>query len=127
LPFLNNGTDVLARFAGGWQVSGVFTLRSGQAVTPRLTQDRSQTFLLADRPDIVGDWKAAKPDPTQWWNKSAFALPPALSFGHAGTGVLTGPGLKQMDLSLSKNFRLNEIRRFEFRAEFFNFTNHPNF
>ena len=127
IPFLNKGDDIASKLIGGWQVSGVFTLRSGQAVTPRLTQDRSQTFLLADRPNIIGDWKAANPDPTQWWNKAAFALPPALSFGNAGTGVLVGPGLKQLDLSLGKNFRLNEARRFEFRAEFFNFTNHPNF
>jgi hypothetical protein len=127
LPFLNKGQDLTSKLIGGWQVSGVLTLRSGQALTPRLTTDRSQTFLLADRPDLVGDWKAAQPDPSQWWNKAALQLPPSLSFGNAGTGVLVGPGLQQMDLSLGKNFKLAETRRFEFRAEFFNFTNHPNF
>jgi hypothetical protein len=126
LPFLR-GQDSLSRILGGWQVSGVLTLRSGQAITPRITQDRSQTFLNADRPDLIGNWRNSNPDPSAWWNKEAFRLPASLSFGNAGTGALVGPDMKQLDLSLGKNFRLDESRRFEFRAEFFNFTNHPNF
>jgi hypothetical protein len=118
LPLLQ-GDNLAAKLGGGWQMSGVFTYRSGQALTPRL--------LLNDRPDLVGDWRAASPDPSQWWNKDAFRLPPPLSFGNAGSGILIGPDLKQLDFSLGKNFKLNESRRFELRAEFFNLTNHPNF
>ena len=40
---------------------------------------------------------------------------------------LYGPGFHRMDLSLFKEFPISEYRRFEFRAEFFNLTNHPNF
>ncbi|MBI4471940.1 MAG: hypothetical protein HY646_04680, partial [Acidobacteria bacterium] len=126
LPFLRGG-DRLARALGGWQVSGVLTLRSGQALTPRITQDRSQTLLFADRPDLAGDWRLSNPDPSGWFNKDAFRLPAPLTFGNAGTGSLVGPSYKVLDFSLAKNFRIVEDKRFEFRAEFFNFTNHPNF
>lgn len=126
LPFLR-ADNTMSRLVGGWQVAGVLTLRSGQALTPRITQDRSQTFLLADRPDIIGDWKADSPDPSAWFSKSAFRLPAPLTFGNAGTGSLVGPSFKALDFSLAKNFRVAESKRFEFRAEFFNFTNHPNF
>lgn len=126
LPFLR-GDSLASKIFGGWQTSGVLTFRSGQAITPRITQDRSQTFLNADRPDLIGDWKKAKPDPSGWWNKDAFRLPAPLTFGTAGTGALIGPEFKSLDFSLGKNFKITESKRFEFRSEFFNFTNHPNF
>jgi len=47
--------------------------------------------------------------------------------GSAGNGTERGPGLKQYDLSIQKRFPLNEAVRLEFRAEFFNLTNTPQF
>jgi len=42
-------------------------------------------------------------------------------------GQVTGPAIGRLDFSLFKNFRLSERARMEFRAEFFNITNHPTF
>jgi hypothetical protein len=42
-------------------------------------------------------------------------------------GQVTGPGISRLDFSVFKNFRLSERSRMEFRAEFFNLTNHPTF
>jgi hypothetical protein len=44
-----------------------------------------------------------------------------------GPAQFRGPGFHRMDFSLFKQFRLNERLRMEFRSEFFNLTNHPNF
>lgn len=40
---------------------------------------------------------------------------------------IPGPGFYSADLSLFKNFQLTERTRLEFRSEFFNLLNHPNF
>jgi hypothetical protein len=36
-------------------------------------------------------------------------------------------GFRNFDFSLAKNFHFGEVRRLQFRAEFFNLFNHPNF
>jgi len=50
--------------------------------------------------------------------------------GYIGTvarNTVIGPGLAQLDFSTGKNFKITESQRIQFRAEFFNLTNHPNF
>src|SRR5438034_11069535 len=60
---------------------------------------------------------------------TAYALPPkdVYVYGNAGRNVLHGPGLFNIDYSLFKNFPIKERLKLQFRAEFFNFLNHPNF
>ena len=62
-----------------------------------------------------------------WWNRNAFVTPDLYTFGNSGTGILVGPDLKNLDFSLTKNFRVSESKSFDFRAEVFNIMNHPNF
>ena len=47
--------------------------------------------------------------------------------GTVARNSVTGPGLAQMDFSTGKNFKITESQRIQFRAEFFNLSNHPNF
>ena len=42
-------------------------------------------------------------------------------------GQTSGPAIGRLDFSTFKNFKLTETKRLEFRAEFFNITNHPTF
>ena len=71
----------------------------------------------------------------QWLNPAAFHNPSAVTtigqadltpLGGAPTQTI-GPGFHRLDWSLFKEFRPSERTRMEFRAEFFNLTNHPNF
>ena len=48
-------------------------------------------------------------------------------FGTLGRGTLTSPGLATLDFSLIKNFGITETHKIQFRAEFFNLFNRPNF
>jgi len=41
--------------------------------------------------------------------------------------TITGPGFRRLDLSFFKDFHINERFRLQFRSEFFNILNHPNF
>ena len=53
--------------------------------------------------------------------------PGVLALGGGQPTQIEGPGYHRLDLSLFKNFQLTERTRLEFRSEFFNILNHPNF
>jgi hypothetical protein len=62
-----------------------------------------------------------------WFNPCAFAAAPG-EFGNAGRNILIGPDFKDTDFSVLRDIRLGrESRLLQFRAEFFNLFNHPNF
>jgi hypothetical protein len=55
-------------------------------------------------------------------------IPPALgTFGNMGRNLFPDSGFHNVDFSLAKNFHFGERFRAQFRAEFFNIFNHPNF
>ena len=65
-----------------------------------------------------------------WFNPNMFIPGPPGFLGNASRGMLVGPGLRTWDFSLVKDTKvgfLGEAGNIEFRAEFFNLLNHPNF
>jgi len=122
-----NRSALAGALVGGWQVAGITALQSGRPFTPRLSRDVSGTGQFQDRPNILGNPKLTNPDPALWFNVAAFAVPPAFTFGNAGRDILIGPGTNNFDLLLAKNHRCGESCRVQFRVEFFNAFNHPQF
>jgi len=129
--FLANMSPIAEALLGGWQLRGIVQVTSGQALTPLLGIDNTNTQLNADRPNLVGDPYDSTPScqtrtPTCWFNAAAYATSAQFTFGDAETGSLRGPGYFAWDTSLAKTFTMGE-RRLEFRAEAFNVTNRVNF
>ncbi|MGH9843326.1 MAG: TonB-dependent receptor domain-containing protein, partial [Blastocatellia bacterium] len=130
LPFARKN-----RLLGGWQTAGIVTLQTGRPFTVALLSefDNSNTgrsnlgFGANDRPNLVGNPKLDNPTPERWFNTAAFAIPPFGSFGNAGRNILDGPGYRNVTFSILKNTALRESLDLQFRAEFFNLFNHPNF
>ncbi len=124
---LGEGMDGAAgALARGWQLNTIYTYSSGQPFTPGLGGDNSRTGVGQDRPNLLGDSKAGGGDASEWFNTSAFATPPTGTIGNAGRGALRGPPTNQLDLAVYKNFAVGEnADAIQFRAEFFNATNHP--
>ena len=70
---------------------------------------------------------AAKGASQRWFDIAAFTIPRDFTYGNSGRDILFGPGFKNLDLKIGKNFLFGEGKRVEFRCEMFNFTNTPNF
>ena len=133
--FLGGSSGVLNAIVGGWDVNWILTLQDGQPGTvPCAIATTSGFGCYALRVPGV-DLYAGKHNQDQWMNPAAFQTPPvATAIGQTdysplggGPAQFRGPGFHRMDFSLFKQFRLNERLRMEFRSEFFNLTNHPNF
>ena len=111
----------------GWQLGGILTLQTGQPFSVLTGQGLSGTGLGNDRPNLVGDPNAGPHTVQRWFNTSAFVLNQPLTFGDAGRNIVTGPGYSDFDFSILKNMKFHERFNAQFRAEFFNITNHPAF
>jgi hypothetical protein len=122
-----NWSGPLNQVLGNWQVNGILTLQTGLPITPVLATDNSNTGLFTDRPDRVGDPNTGPNTVSQWFNTAAFTTPPQYSYGNSGRNIIDGPPIKNFDLSLFKNFVVKEGLNVQFRSEFFNVLNHPNF
>ena len=120
----------LAAVIGNWQLNAIFTIRSGQPFTPSLGTSTANTG--APRPDRIADGNLPGDQRTvnAWFDKTAFAAPTPYNFGNAGRNILIGPGSINLDASIFKAFPIrwiNERSELQFRAEAFNFLNHPQF
>jgi hypothetical protein len=138
VPFWREQNTLLKNLLGGWQISGATFMRSGRPVS--VVRTNLDTAGVGDpafgQPvDLVGDVNAgankqfsngAAADQNFWFNPLAFGLPAAGTFGNAQRNLIYNPGEQQWDLALFKNFNLGGTKRAQFRAEFFNFPNHPN-
>jgi len=127
-----------ARLFGQWQLANILTLQTGQPLTAVLPTALSGTQSNGtDRPDLIANpnWPVNRRDPSRWFSTEAFRTPPiffdalgAFSMpGNEGRNVITGPDVKDWDVSLERHARLNERTSLVLRADFFNLTNHPNF
>jgi hypothetical protein len=119
---------------GGWQVNGIYTFRTGVPSSASLAAGLVSSTVNtggASRPDQIAASELPKDQRTifRYFNTAAFVAPAANSyrFGNAGRDTIRGPSFSSLDMSLFKTFRLTERARAQFRAEFFNLPNHPNY
>ena len=117
---------------GGWELGSIITLQEGRPFHVDAGRDRSLTAVRHDRSQIVGN--PALPSNRSrgekilhWFDAESFALAPVGSFGNSGRNNLQGPGLFNLDVSLRKKFSINERHSVDFRVDFFNLPNNPNF
>jgi hypothetical protein len=125
----------LAQFLfGNWSANGILTLDTGQPQTIGCTKTTGQgtgCYALYTGADPYG----GSHDVDHYYNAAAFRDPPIVTavgqadFSPLGGGntQVSGPPFRRLDFSLFKSFPITESKRFEFRAESFNLTNHPNF
>ncbi|HEX7422428.1 MAG TPA: TonB-dependent receptor [Terriglobales bacterium] len=127
---------VLNGIVGGWSLSSVITLQSGQPLAVYNSVGR-----LADgnpRPDVVCPQlrtglsyrqAAASGGSLSYLNQDCFADPGDNIPGNAPRHFsnLRGDGIRNMDTSFSKEFKIREGKILQVRAEMFNAFNHQRF
>ncbi len=113
---------------GGWQVTSILSAHTGFPITVTTGVNNTlQDPRGARRPNLIGDPVPSNQTLDNWYNKAAFSAPAIGAFGSAGVGIIRAPGYANWDFGVGKKFYLTESKYFDFRAEFFNFTNHPSF
>ena len=125
LPFYKHRRDLLAKAAGGWQIGAISTFQTGAYLTPSsyLVQ------FVGSRPNLLGNPNLPRGERSinRWFDVSRLANPAPGQLGNAGKGTILGSGNNKWDLVVSKFFQITERHRVEFRSEFFNAFNHPQF
>ncbi|HET8637860.1 MAG TPA: hypothetical protein VFL96_13510, partial [Acidobacteriaceae bacterium] len=120
---------VLDAFVGGWKVAGIVSLHTGFPMTITAS-DASNTGSRGARADCIAPatvfGKQSSPKGGyQWFSPDGFAQPADGTFGSCGVGTVRGPGLTELDGSVSKSFNITESQHIELRGEFINLTNTP--
>lgn len=151
-PFYQNRHDVAGHILGGWELSGITTMHSGQSQTivqsndpwSLVTINTSTPYCtisatnptcplypgglgmgpstIAILPDQVGSAKGPK-SAGEFFNPAAFTDAVG-HFGASRPGQVLGPGFQLWDMSLIKNFNFGEKASLQLRLETFNTFNH---
>jgi hypothetical protein len=117
LPFHGN------RAVEGWQLSAIVQAQSGNPLN--IVTSKTVTGLSGElRPNVTGPITILR-GVTQWFDGSG--LTALDSFGSLGRNVVIGPTFNDTDFSVTKNTKITESTRVQFRAEFFDLFNHANF
>jgi hypothetical protein len=142
-PHMDGAMSVLKN---GWGIDGVLNLQDGQPfqLNYNFEGDYSGSGEGFDRPDVVGPIRYGSGptsiDLTSFQVPCTFGNTTAVSlsgdsnclsgtrhFGNMGRNSLRGPAFKEFNFSIFKDTHLTEHVVVQFRAEFFNIFNHPNF
>jgi len=117
---------------GNWQVNMILSTQTALPFAPVLANSVANTGT-SSRPNLVGDFHLSDPTITHWFNTALntpgapWATPAQYTFGNAGRGILRGPNRTDVDFSVFKDFPVTERFHLQFRGEFFNLFNHPQF
>jgi hypothetical protein len=130
---------------GDWSLAAIATIQSGSALTIAATnstnvfgisEDRAQVSASCSKNQLV-QGGSIQSKLSGYFNASCFTSSPIIgadgigtAFGNSATGIVDGPGQANLDLTFSKAVALNwpvEKGSLQFRAEFYNVLNHPQF
>jgi hypothetical protein len=137
------------RLKNGWGINSIVNLQDGQPfqLNYNFEDDYSGGGNLFDRPDVVGPIKYDAKNPLNYLDLGSFAIPCTITataqaapsgtagdcvpgtrhYGNEGRDALHGPTFKEWNFAVYKNTSITERFNMQFRADFFNILNHPNF
>jgi hypothetical protein len=122
LPFgpgkalFHSTNGLVKRIAAGWQLSGIATFQSGQALS----------FSGAEWLGAVGNQTHAF---NNWFDRTEFVTQQPFTLHHTSSRIaeVRGPDINKFDLTVTKRIIITERVRMTFQSEFYNAFNHTNF
>jgi hypothetical protein len=128
LPIFEHSKGLTHNLLGGWQISGVALMQSGNPLT---INAGTNTLGLGGNATSYADQVGSVSYPhtvKQWFNPAgAFAQPAPLAWGNSHRSAVKGPGRQNWNLSVYKDFHITEGTGIQFKAETFNTWNHTQF
>jgi len=133
LPFFKAQHGFEGKILGGWEISGVTSMVSGQnfaavqGLDPWVVANGNGNGLGLSgvRMDQVGTIQRNK-TLGSWFSTSSFAQASG-HFGSEGANPILGPGFQNWDLATIKNIKFSDSISLQLRGEYFNAFNHENF
>jgi hypothetical protein len=143
--FMNSPGKLTDAVLGGWSINWLTTLQGGQPIAlgcPTATTTGSTCYVVKvpGQSQKLGLHIDSNNKLSWYGNPAAFAQPCALGSTTTPAGCnssvnvlggslssTTGPGFHRLDFSTFKTFHVSERYSVQFRSEFFNILNHPNF
>ena len=120
-------SPALQAIFGGWQVSSIVRILSGDTLPLLSGEDTALTDTTQNPNQVLADPYAPNKSMAQWLNPAAFRVPAVGTFGNMSTApAIYGPGSFRLDMGLTRRFQLKEGHELQFRAEVFNVPNHVN-
>ena len=127
---VNTDNNIARQMLRDWSADAIYRARSSTPVTPVFFQ-RLFGVAASKRPNLVPGVPIYLNDAAvaggRRINRAAFVAPPPNQQGTLGRNSLRGFTASQLDFSLRRQFKLTERYKLQFRADFFNIFNHPNF
>jgi len=115
---------------GGWELQGIQSATSGVPLTINASIGESNTNGDSEeRPNQVAGvpFYPSNQNASLWYNPSAFTATAFGTLGNSGRNIIYSAPQVSIDTSLFKDFAIRERMKVQFRSEFFNMLNHPNF
>jgi Carboxypeptidase regulatory-like domain/TonB dependent receptor len=130
--FGQNANKAVQAVLGDWQLNTIFTIHGGFPISMLDWAGDAGTGSAQGRPDCL---EPSRQTPFKnfagggyiWFDPSTMADPQPGHLGNCGVSTERGPGIRQIDVSLSKRFLITERQTLEFRAEAINSFNTPIF
>jgi hypothetical protein len=128
--FGNDWSAPVNALLGNWEVDVIEKITSGFPLFLVTSNNGSGVNFGGsgtNRPDQICNGRLSNPTVGRFFDTNCFVDPVPGELGNANRTPLYGPGFVNTDFSAIKHFRVRETTDLEFRAEFFNLFNHPQF
>lgn len=131
LDYYHGSQFLMKNLINGWSISPIITLRSGDPFTVTSGTDVNLDGVNSDRPNVTGNpilspHRSRNDVKARWFDPTAFTIPAIGIDGTAARNLLDGPGYKNVNAALFRNFKFAEHYNLQFRGEFTNVFNMVN-
>lgn len=134
LPFFRDKSHLKGKLLGGWQISAISQWQTGTPFTVGDNTDYAGIgtasfqpwYFTADPTSGASGKFSSGSDGNYYFNPNVFQKPTPGTFSNQTRNRYYNPGFQNHNLSLMKNFNMTERQFFQFRADAFNWVNHPN-
>jgi hypothetical protein len=125
--YLNFNNFFAREVIGGWHASAIYRVASGLPVLVGANNNANTSINVEMYAQKSCDANSFHHTKAEWYNTSCFSQPGPYQYGIGGRNSAREPGIDRLDFSLNKVFVTFHEQQIEFRADYFNILNHPQY